>query len=649
MSFFGRAKSILPYLIILFVWTINLGLYFAHKMTNLVFNDDALYLPALYKDLIINGGTYSSWSLTPAPYFFPDMLLYFFSNLVTQNFYYAIPLFFILESLLLLFAVYKIYTLFFDKSTSFSLASIVFALLYLFPTIASSFQYVSAFHYGEFVVGVLALYLVLAMIKAKHIKLLYLFFILLLSSLTVASDELYVLHFILPFSAALFILWSIREIDTPKLLTLTAALGISVWLGKVIHNLLVVNENAQNIELVAESFPVNLGSIEKILLGSYQHYTAGTLFAITALILAVISFVLKNRLSFFYREYKNSDIFLFISLFLIFLELGSFAVLSLSSVPLVANRYMIPLFFIPIILLPLYFDFFKFFKYKNLSNMIINSVLVILLIALLLDGRKKLMHTTLHSEYYPPLQQCIDNFIEETGAKHGISEYWRSKSTYVLSKYDITVAEVYDNLSPRTWITTSDWYRDIYDFALILYYSPEKDRYSPNKDTIIAINGNPDKVYHCDDTDILYYKNGMYTKPFAYRGASQAWKGSDLPSVIGEKSDSVIAAKHGNKWDVVSFGPYAVLPAGKYSFDIVYKSSEAISGTAGNWDVAVATEDGSKRLMTGILQGSDNQDKHLIREFQITKEFAYSSVEIRTFYGGKGTLIIKSLTITKLK
>ena len=641
--------KILPYLVIVSVLIINLGVYFTHQMTNLVFNDDALYLSALYKDIVINGGPYSSWSLTPAPYFFPDMLLYFFSNFVTQNFYYAIPLFFILESLILLFTIYKIYSLFFDKSISILMASIIFGILYLIPTVASSFQYVSAFHYGEFIIGLLVFYLVLLILNTKAFKPLYYFLILLLSSMTIASDELFVLHFILPFVAALFILWSIRGVDVKKLLLFMVTFGFSVWLGQFIHKILVINENAQNVKLSADSFPVNVSNIENILLHSYQNLTTSTIIILTTLFLALFTFILKERLSFFYDSYKNASKFIFISLFLIFMELGSLTVLSLSSVPLVANRYMIPLFVIPIIVLPIYFDFFKLLNSKNLTHIALNVVLSALLIMLLADARKRLMHSTFYSEYYPPIQTCIDNFIKETGAKSGISEYWQSKSTYMLSRYDITVAEVYYNLSPRRWITTNEWYRDKYDFALVNYYNSERNRFTPDKDRIMSFNGNPDKIVTCGDTDILYYKNGMYTRAFAYPNAFQTWKASELPSGLGEKKDTSISVKQGSKKGVITFGPYAVLPAGKYQFDISYVSPEPNTVIVGSWDVAIALKNSAKQIKTGVLPGTNNEDASISQEFSISKETANNSIEIRTFYNGIGDIIIKSLTITKLK
>lgn len=57
------------------------------------FNADALYLPALYRDLVELDGTWSSWRLTPAPYFFPDMPLYFAAETLSGSITRAVLVF----------------------------------------------------------------------------------------------------------------------------------------------------------------------------------------------------------------------------------------------------------------------------------------------------------------------------------------------------------------------------------------------------------------------------------------------------------------------------------------------------------------------------------------------------------------------------
>ena len=45
-------------------------------------NSDILTLPALFKNLVLEGGKYSDWYLSAAPYFFPDILLFFILSFV---------------------------------------------------------------------------------------------------------------------------------------------------------------------------------------------------------------------------------------------------------------------------------------------------------------------------------------------------------------------------------------------------------------------------------------------------------------------------------------------------------------------------------------------------------------------------------------
>ncbi len=52
---------------------------------NLIFNSDTFYLPMLFDDLLREGGRLSSWHLTPAPGFFPDMVLFFLARSLTEN------------------------------------------------------------------------------------------------------------------------------------------------------------------------------------------------------------------------------------------------------------------------------------------------------------------------------------------------------------------------------------------------------------------------------------------------------------------------------------------------------------------------------------------------------------------------------------
>ena len=135
----------------------------------------------------------------------------------------------------------------------------------------------------------------------------------------------------------------------------------------------------------------------------------------------------------------------------------------------------------------------------------------------------------------------------------------------------------------------------------------------------------------------------MYKSPNILPGNEKIWEGLELSTVIGEQNGTSILVRPGSKGGVASFGPYEVLSAGKYKFDITYTSSEDNQTYIGDWDVVISNQDNSKRIKLGSLYGTNGYVNHIIDEFTIPKEFTDRSIEIRTFYYGKGSLTIKSL------
>ncbi len=487
----------LPFLLIITILGINLGLYFTHNLNPGIFTSDLLYLPALYKDIIVNGGSFSNWALTPAPYYFPDMPLYFLSNLLTGNYYYAIAVFFTLQSLLLLYIVYKIYHLFFDNSISLYLAAIIFALIHLFPTPVSGFMFVSAIHYGEFISGLFVIYLVLLVLNSQQLKLLPLFLLFFLVSFTSASDASFSLHFVLPILFSIVVLWAIKRVVSKSMLGLFIVFGAAIWFSKILHQTFSINK-----DLLAGN---NIMALGDLFLVAYREYTFDSMVGISVLAIAFISLLFKERLSFFYDNYSTTTPLMFISLFLLFMSTGILVVLALTPIA-IATRYMIPFFEMPILLSPLYLGFLKLIGNKKSTKIFLTVVALLLFIFVLIDGRKKLHHGTVHNDYYLPLTQCVDSFIEETGARNGIATYWNAKPMYMFSKHHLVIAQVHQDLSPDNVISTSAWRQKEYDFAMITNRDMDKNK-------IIMINGNPDKIYTCQNTEILYYKNKMHTGP----------------------------------------------------------------------------------------------------------------------------------------
>jgi len=498
----------LPYLLILSALGIDLGLYFAHYFQKDLFNADLLYLPALYRDVVVNSGSFFDWFLTPAPYYFPDMPLYFLSNLLTGNYYYAIPLFMTLQSLLLLLVLYRIYRLFFEQELSLTLTALLFAFLHLYPSIVTHFMHASGIHYGEFLSGLYLLYMVLWTLKEKTLHPLVLFLLFALVLLTTASDSLFLLHFILPLSLSLMILWATRYTDIKTLLSLLFLFALAVKLGKKLNHLIAVNGSLWykvNIDTSLQSdhgllSGNNIHALKEIFATAYTQHTSTFVLGMLVLAAALASLLLKKRLATLYERYDSTKLLIFLSLFLLLMSAGSLYVLSLSRVPAVP-RYMIPFFELPILLLPIYLGFLGLFKDHYKNRLLLGILSLLLLAGLVLHAKHKLKDIRFKTDYYPPITQCIDRFVRETGAKNGISTYWNAKPIYMSSKEGVTLAQVKGDLKPVQHICSNRWFMDRYDFIL--------NAHDMDHTLIERINGKADKIYHCPNADILYYAHKL--------------------------------------------------------------------------------------------------------------------------------------------
>src|SRR3954471_21858303 len=76
-------------------------LYFNGVEWDLFLSSDALYLPSLYQDILIDKNSVADWHLNPAPNFFPDMAAYFILRFVCGNFIWSTFVFALLQVLAL--------------------------------------------------------------------------------------------------------------------------------------------------------------------------------------------------------------------------------------------------------------------------------------------------------------------------------------------------------------------------------------------------------------------------------------------------------------------------------------------------------------------------------------------------------------------
>ncbi|WP_457750269.1 hypothetical protein [Sulfurimonas sp.] len=641
MNYKSKIETYLPFVLIFLLLYYNLTLYFTHSFDmNLLYNSDSAYLPSLYKDLIIDSGKYINWYGSPAPYYFPDMFLYFISNFFF-SFYYAIAFYFTIISLLVIYGTYKINLELFPAKKAIVLTLYSFSILTLIQSSASQYLFMSVFHYGEFSIGLFTLYLALKIIKEKII-IYYLILMLMLMTLTIASDKLFIIQFIIPTALATLVLWLNNTITVKKFLIISFIIGLSLLLSHLLAHITTMHTTTYNISLTIKAIPKNILNIASLIKNEYTHYKIYFILILTIYLISIGSLLLNKKVQLLQLKNRESITIIFFTYYLVFLLITNLTIFLFYPLPL-TTRYFIPLYTIPVLIgLPVLIKWFKININNNILKIINLFLLIILLIFLTYTSIK---HRDFKNEYYPKSIECIDSFSKMTGAKSGVSGYWESKSFNLLSKENITIAQVHKNLTPYLHVTTLDYYKDKYDFALI------KDN-NIDENLILSINGKPDKIFNCDDMKILYYKKGLYTKKFYKLYSKEKWYAASLPSQTGSinKNNTITANEKKDAAGYITYGPYITLNAGKYSVEISYISNKPQNILIGKFDVNTIHSNKSKVIKEGKIFGTLNKNNTIHFEFILSKKIAdLSTVEIRNYYNGIGNMTINYILVTRIQ
>lgn len=626
-----------------------IALYFTHSFNmEQFFNSDALYLPALYKDLVLSRGDFRSWYLTPAPYFFPDWILYFVSNYLFKNVYFAHAAFFCIQLIITFWLTKKIFSFCFAKNALLitALSFSVFLLVVAQQTPPVSFALSSAFHYGVFICFLLSIWLSLKLINDNkdQINKYPLFFVCLISLFATASDSLFLLQAALPIALAFSYLWLEGSLSTKRLLAFSGSIVLFAILGLLLNKVLMPNQSVFSIALSLDSVVKNINTLSSIFYTIYEKSpNLGAWTIIFYIILAIIIFFHFTLREVPDVEFNKFNIFLSV-IFLASVFVTIFSQILISSISL-TDRYQIPVYSAPILFFPLLINFIskkflesKFFAYFGL----------LLFSAVLLTVLYRFPKSEWKDNFYPSEIACVDNFIENTGAKFGIAPYWQAKYMWMLSNKNIVIAQYKGDLSRDLWITNKAWYKNTYDFALtaIGLDSEELDF-----ELLKQINGQPSNIARCGSLQVIQFNNGLNTRLFSGANKSYTWKACKLPGYVGVDNTDCnrIATESAHKSGHITFGPYIPLSYGQYKLEIKYRSSLATNSTAGHWDVVAALSKEAKQMLAGKLEGTNNAVKLITGEFWVPNEVAEEKFEFRTYYQGQGDLVIESMTLTKLQ
>jgi hypothetical protein len=483
--------------------------YLTHRLVDMgaFFTSDSLFLPALYKDLFLRGGSLNDWYLPPPPYFFPDWLLYFAANALTRNLYFAIAAFFVAQGLLTFLALAWLNRLFMDRGTAFlfagtSLLSLCYLCMRSETWGMSPFKCLalSVTHFGAFLMGLVVFRLAAMAIlwPGTQVRKAYLSLVLVLSSLASLSDAIFVVQFCVPLLIASLYLWAKCVVAWRKALSVAACTAAGTACGLALYRHVGRSFVWYPMEVTeVRALSRNALDIEKILLNLW--HTHPTWLALCALVWATLfcMWAFVDKLMEFRRPLSGSAKFL--TAFC--LASGGMVLAScLMSSQAVAVRYFIPIFFFPVFLAPYVTFAIRRRALRTTAILVCTGGICAVAINFLASNPQPL---AFHGDYYPEEIKCMDAAFEKYGVDNGVASYWDARRTALLAKTEVNIAQVSDKLEDYTWLTSKRTFRDSYDFAIIDVTA--RPFYRLDEARIRAINGEPTDTVLCGEKRILVY------------------------------------------------------------------------------------------------------------------------------------------------
>ncbi|WP_166106389.1 hypothetical protein [Duganella aceris] len=469
--------------------------------TEFFFSSDALYLPTLYDNVIEQGGRLKRWYLTPAPYFFPDWPLYFGLRWLAGTTFHAMAALMAVQAL----ALWGLAALLARRAMAWTpaLAGATLATVAVCAAAAGgAFPYayvmLGSYHFGTFLLVLAGLLMLLPLLAERPVTRGAQAGLALLVAVTVLSDRLYGLQFVLP-SLGLLVLMRAR---VPHWRRLCAALLAGCVAGVLLYKfkLLVPNSVSMPWKLAPARLGVNLGDLLAMFdtLRAQCAPLAWYCALYYALLLTLAPGTLLNRGRWRLAGLEAA----WLGMFSLCGTAGLLLVMAISSAP-ATTRYLIPAALLPLVLGPLLLA--AQWPRRAAAHGYLPLTLAALLALWPLAG-KVAASGPLRQAYYPETVACVDRVLALYSLQHGYGGYWDAGWLAMHSRQRPTVAPVKADLAPLKWITTLDNFRDNYDFALVAADAADGER--PQPSLVTARSGAPQAAVTCGPLQVLAYPSG---------------------------------------------------------------------------------------------------------------------------------------------
>jgi hypothetical protein len=644
-SLIGVSAKILGFMFLMLLLLISTFIMYSSRsdIQQGLFNSDALYLPALFSDIFTRGGHIRDWFLTPAPYFFPDFPMFYLAYLIGSSVYSQIITFALIQIVLSFFAIWYLMRVI-GVTHSLSIAAATTSILTWFALSARepfSLTLNSAFHYGAFLSAVVLSALWIQFYSGAKVmrKGRLLFLMIIISYLTSLSDNLFLVQAIAPLVATHMLCTAARREFSIKNTIFLASVVIFGVLGSASYKLIVENP---------VRYPMHIG-IKKILLNAQEVYRLigaeiTQNMALFLILLFYMGIVIYSVIEIIRRKDGNYKLnWLAVFSFISFCA-TIFTVMIVENLP-VTLRYFIPTFIWPLIVVLAFLGNWL----RDRSFYIATTVSLLTVTTMSWQSYHFYLNNKISKEYYPEQIACIDRALAEYNHNNGVTQYWDAKYLIMFSKTKANFAQYYENMNEMHWITSRKYFKENYDFAIT-----SEAAVSPHKissDALIRINGAPTTVKVCGHRSVFIYgKDKLRLRKIVAVGDSYTWQGCELPSIIGEKTEQCAMRRNdAAPLGYLTFGPYEPLPAGQYTFELVYVSAASSAEVVGEWDVALTLANEARILTKGLITGTDAVLETLSANFSVDAKHHLQKIQIRTLAQANLDLKVIHLKIDRVQ
>ena len=673
----------------LFLAIILVGLTASLLYFRVFLNSDTLFLDALSSDLFRHKGHWSDWRLTPAPAYFPDMLLYFlsfniFSNAVSRIFFVSAS-----QVVLLTMVCVWVSKQIEPKLSKNAITTLV--LLVCFTTLVSAksgmwlYFYSANNHFASLLCSLFSLGLYIRFFEKPSWKIIFL--MVLIGGIAQASTLIYLICFVVPGLlyglSAIFIFSRLSKkyrVSRNRFLSMVIILICSLLFGFFLDKILIYNAPLDG--RIPASIAAARNSLYLFLKATKDVFTLDNPTVLVYGITIVFSFLFLLYKLFRSLQLGGNDLpallrhldekradrkIISIAVFLMLLIPVNLLMVITSGgiMDVFGHRYFLFPIALTLVLTVVLLDRMKIEMSAVWS--FFNFAFIIILFVLSIQFIKKTIRLT------PPINSvatCISKITDSSFLPQaGIADYWNAREvSHDLVKNNPILATINDG-TPFFWMASLgmiraplDYPEYYYNFVILrntIDFNSFSRAFKYTPQTIGRLLPKPSSIYFCNDSDtqIWFYNNGqldLWVKLllennlalFVQKLTSKVLiHASSLPGVVGGTRGTYrMATSTDDKSGFLTYGPYIDLLQGKYKIVVTYSAKDKSTAAGyielGRFDKPKYNSSFQKKELAAT---SDGQVIFILD----VPSAGLKHLEIRTWFSGHGELVIKSIQIKR--